>query len=277
MSGVEIYRAKVEELVRQSDITTVSARGIRKKVEALMNTSLDHVKREFDDLVMGIYEKITDDIERSVLNGSQNTAPQQHNQPTTQPPIAPPPQAQGFQFALPPTSFVPPAPKPKPKPKSKPAPKPVKVESEDDDVDSDGSFSSVDEGKSRTIKKAKTSSTTKKTSKSKSSKKDKDEDKPKKKRKQPMNEDGTPKVNNFNRPMIISDTLIDIIGKYGSIGPSGKMEMSRPEVVKHMWAYIKENNLQAEDNKRMINCDSKLKNLFDGESQISCFTMNKYF
>ncbi|KAF9116249.1 hypothetical protein BGX27_004101 [Mortierella sp. AM989] len=258
MTNVEMYRAKVEELIRQADITTVSARNIRKKIEALTNTSLDNVKREFDELVMEIYGKITDDIERAVLNGNQslasnNTHHQQQNQPPVQKAPAAP-QAQGFSLALPPTSYVPPPPKPKPKPKT--APTPVKhVPDDDDDIDSEDSYSSVEESSGRASKKAKTSSSgsSKKAStkakpkaKSKSSKKD-DDDKPKKKRKQPVNEDGTPKVNNFTRPMIISDTLYNIIGHYGTVGPSGRVEMSRPEVVKHIWAYIKENNLQAEN------------------------------
>ncbi|KAG0013049.1 hypothetical protein BGZ80_011315 [Entomortierella chlamydospora] len=256
MANVEMYRAKVEELIREADITTVSARNIRKKIETHTNTSLDNVKREFDVLVMEIYEKITDEIERAALNGNPTPAPkgdQQLQQQQQQPPVQQSQAApQGFKFALPPTSFVPPPPPPKPKPKSAPIPAKEVSDDDDDDDDSEGSYSSVEEGSNRN-KKAKTSSTSssKKSSskpkaKSKSSKKDKDEDKPKKKRKQPVNEDGTPKLNNFNRPMIISDTLYNIIGHYGTVGPSGKVEMSRPEVVKHMWAYIKENNLQSE-------------------------------
>jgi len=50
------------ELISQADITTVSAKGIRRKIETLTNSSLDHVKREFDEMVMEIYEKITDDV-----------------------------------------------------------------------------------------------------------------------------------------------------------------------------------------------------------------------
>ncbi|KAF8986220.1 hypothetical protein BGZ46_007751 [Entomortierella lignicola] len=265
MVNVEIYRAKVEELIREADITTVSARKIRKEIESITNTSLDNVKREFDELVMEIYEKVSDEIERNEhTKKRQNTSIQNTSS-------AP----QGFQFALPPTSFVAPPP-------------PAVNDSDDDDGNSsEGSYSSVEDG--RRSKKAKTSSKSsvgkqaKEKTKSKKSKdkvetkkKSKDKDKPKKERKKPLNEDGTVKQNPFNRPYIISDTLYNVIGDRGTIGPSGKVEMSRPEVVKHMWAYIKENNLQLESDKREIRCDEKLKSIF-GQDQINCFSMNKYY
>ncbi|KAF9210626.1 hypothetical protein CPC16_005472 [Podila verticillata] len=309
-SSVEQYRSKVTELISKADITTVSAKGIRKQIESLTGKTLEPVKRGFDELVMEIYQKITDDIEQSVLNGtpsnhnqgyrqdyyphSHQTHPHNHDhnhaQPTYAPPQAAPPQAappqavppqSSFGFSLPPTSYVPPEPEPEP--------------SEDDEGDSDASFSSVEDGRSN--KKAKvsssgaskksssstkksTSSSTKsksKTSSSSSSKKNKEKEKEKSKtkRKQPVNEDGTPKVNNFTRPMVISDKLYDVIGQAGTVGVSGRVEMSRPEVVKQLWVYIKSNGLQDESDKRNIKCDSKLKALF-GHDEVNCFSMNKY-
>ncbi|KAF9945679.1 hypothetical protein BGZ70_003676 [Mortierella alpina] len=304
--SVEIYRAKVTELISQADITTVSARKIRKQIEAFTNSSLDHVKRDFDDMVMEIYEKITDDIERAVLNGTQAPGAQphhpqpqqQHHQQQHQQQQQQHPQT-GFVsgFALPPTSYVPP---PLPPPVAAPAPAPsTSDESEDDDSDSDASeasYSSLDEETGRKRKKpqlvkhkaaAKAQAKKKKESLAAAAKKSKDKgkkekkkaeekaNKPKVKRKQAMNEDGTPKVNPFNRPLVISDKLAEVIGQAGSIGPSGRIEMSRPEVVKQLWVYIKANSLQLENDKRVIACDEKLKTLF-GQEQVNCFSMNKY-
>ncbi|KAG0324112.1 hypothetical protein BG000_002331 [Podila horticola] len=301
-SSVEQYRSKVTELISMADITTVSAKGIRKQIESLSGRSLEPVKREFDELVMEIYQKITDDIEQSVLNGTtqsnhnqgyhQDYYPQQnhqnHNQnnhnhaqqPTLAPPQSQAPPQSSFGFSLPPTSYVPPEPEPAP--------------SEDDEADSDASFSSVEGGRSNkkakvsssgASKKSSSSSTKKSSSSSKSksktssssSKKDKEKEKEKTKtkRKQPVNDDGTPKVNNFTRPMVISDKLNDVIGHAGTVGVSGRVEMSRPEVVKQLWVYIKSNGLQDESDKRNIKCDGKLKALF-GHDQVNCFSMNKY-
>jgi upstream activation factor subunit UAF30 len=52
-------------------------------------------------------------------------------------------------------------------------------------------------------------------------------------------------------------------------------ELSRPQIVKALWAYIKENDLQNPDNKREILLDSSLKNVF-GCDKFDMFSMNKY-
>ncbi|WOK92332.1 hypothetical protein Cni_G01023 [Canna indica] len=45
----------------------------------------------------------------------------------------------------------------------------------------------------------------------------------------------------------------------------GEAEIPRTQALKKIWAYIKENNLQDPDNKRVIVCDDKLKNIFGRE------------
>ena len=51
--------------------------------------------------------------------------------------------------------------------------------------------------------------------------------------------------------------------------------MSRTEVTKKIWDYIKQNNLQDKNNRRMINADDKLKPVFGGKAQVSMFEMTK--
>jgi upstream activation factor subunit UAF30 len=55
----------------------------------------------------------------------------------------------------------------------------------------------------------------------------------------------------------------------------GGSAMPRTEVTKKIWAYIKKNNLQDNKNKRMINSDDKLKDVFGGKKQVSMFEMTK--
>merc|ERR1719500_2180616 len=55
--------------------------------------------------------------------------------------------------------------------------------------------------------------------------------------------------NGYTAPVKLSEDLADIVG--GD-------EMPRHEVVKRMWAYIKENKLQDPKNKQFIKCDEKL-------------------
>jgi len=54
----------------------------------------------------------------------------------------------------------------------------------------------------------------------------------------------------------------------------GALPLPRTEVVKKVWEYIKKNKLQDEINKRMINADEKLKEIF-GKAQVSMFEMTK--
>ena len=55
----------------------------------------------------------------------------------------------------------------------------------------------------------------------------------------------------------------------------GNKPLPRTQVTKKIWAYIKKNNLQDTQNKRMINADNKLKAIFDGKKQVSMFEMTK--
>jgi upstream activation factor subunit UAF30 len=70
----------------------------------------------------------------------------------------------------------------------------------------------------------------------------------------------------FMKPMNISDELATIVGE----GP-----MPRSEVVKKLWAYIKQHNLQDSENKRNINADENLKQVFGGKETVNMFEMTK--
>ena len=54
----------------------------------------------------------------------------------------------------------------------------------------------------------------------------------------------------------------------------GAKPLPRTEVVKKIWDYIKKNKLQDASNKRMINADEKLREIF-GKEQMSMFEMTK--
>jgi chromatin remodeling complex protein RSC6 len=55
----------------------------------------------------------------------------------------------------------------------------------------------------------------------------------------------------------------------------GNSAMPRTEVTKKIWAYIKKHGLQDNKNRRMINADEKLKDVFGGKKQVSMFEMTK--
>lgn len=68
------------------------------------------------------------------------------------------------------------------------------------------------------------------------------------------------------QPLEISSDLTAVIGK----GP-----FPRTEIIKKIWDYIKKNDLQDKENRRMINADDKLKVVFAGKEQISMFELAK--
>lgn len=81
-----------------------------------------------------------------------------------------------------------------------------------------------------------------------------------KENKKPVNNNG------FNKPMLLSPQLADILGE---------AELSRPQTVKMLWAYIKQNELQNPHDKREILLDDRLKAAF-GVDKVTGFSLNKY-
>jgi upstream activation factor subunit UAF30 len=55
----------------------------------------------------------------------------------------------------------------------------------------------------------------------------------------------------------------------------GSTPIPRSEVTKRVWDYVKQNGLQDQTNKRMINADDKLGKVFGGKKQVSMFEMTK--
>jgi upstream activation factor subunit UAF30 len=70
----------------------------------------------------------------------------------------------------------------------------------------------------------------------------------------------------FMKPMQPSDTLASVVGSKA---------LPRTEVTKKLWAYIKKNGLQDAKNRRMINADDNLKQIFGGKKQVNMFEMTK--
>ncbi|MGH8743876.1 MAG: SWIB/MDM2 domain-containing protein [Burkholderiales bacterium] len=70
----------------------------------------------------------------------------------------------------------------------------------------------------------------------------------------------------FMKPMTPSSSLAAVVGSSA---------MPRTEVTKKLWGYIKRNGLQDSMNRRMINADDRLRDVFGGKRQVSMFEMTK--
>ncbi|HSH46559.1 MAG TPA: SWIB/MDM2 domain-containing protein [Longimicrobiales bacterium] len=55
----------------------------------------------------------------------------------------------------------------------------------------------------------------------------------------------------------------------------GNAPLTRSEITKKVWDYVKKNNLQDSSNRRMINADDTLRPIFNGQNQVSMFEMTK--
>ncbi|GEO10232.1 SWIB/MDM2 domain-containing protein [Segetibacter aerophilus] len=67
-------------------------------------------------------------------------------------------------------------------------------------------------------------------------------------------------------PLNVSADLAKIVGKE---------PLPRTQIIKKIWDYIKANDLQDKENRRMINADKDLKVVFDGKDQVSMFELAK--
>ena len=79
---------------------------------------------------------------------------------------------------------------------------------------------------------------------------------------------GWPKKGGINKPLTLSKELDILVGAKGA-------KMSRPQLVKNLWVYIKEHNLQNSDDKRMFTPDVTMAKVF-GKKEIQGFGMIKY-
>jgi chromatin remodeling complex protein RSC6 len=77
--------------------------------------------------------------------------------------------------------------------------------------------------------------------------------------------EGAKKPSALSKPVQPSAELAKVVGKD---------PMPRTEVTKKIWDYIKKNNLQDSQNRRMINADDNLRPIF-GKDQVSMFEMTK--
>ena len=99
---------------------------------------------------------------------------------------------------------------------------------------------------------------------------------PKKKSKAKINSDDDSNVSDsekpekerkggFHKPMTLSQPLSEMLGE---------SQLSRPQTVKKIWAYVKERDLQDPSDKRQIRCDDAMRAVFKQE-RVHMFTMNK--
>lgn len=244
-------KKEIQAILKDADLDNTSAKKVRLELQEKLDADLTERKKEVDQLVMEVIDEQTqeeDDGEDEEEEDEEDEDEEEEEE--VKKPVK--------------------RPAPKPQPKAK-----YDSESEEEEA-SDGGGSDYepdepvrpnkvakrsvgaakkkrygsddDESSGEEWGKSKKKSSPKKRAK-KGSDSDSDYAAPKRKKKA----GGGGGKNGWTAPLKLSEELADVVG--GDFMP-------RHEVVKKMWAYIKENNLQDPKNKQFVKCDDKLSKVF---------------
>ncbi|KAF2237585.1 SWIB-domain-containing protein [Viridothelium virens] len=269
------YTGIIDKILAAADLTTITAKTVRKGLQAKVNEDLGSLKGPINDLIIERFDKANaartaaanaepTPTERETngakSNGTSNHAGATSSSSPQKRPATEEPQDESELSE--PAEDTPP-----PKKKNK---------KQRDSLDDDAAFAArlqAEENsrarptrggsqKKRVVAKPKKD---KKSPKKKSSAKVKDDDdsdldsgtggeKKEKKR------NGA-----FHKPMNLSTPLASLVGE---------TVLSRPQTVKKIWEYVKERDLQDPNDKRQIRCDDAMRAVFK-QDRVHMFTMNK--
>ncbi|KAF1845731.1 SWIB-domain-containing protein [Cucurbitaria berberidis CBS 394.84] len=276
------YSAIIDEILRGSDLNTISAKRIRKGLQERVEYDTTHQKDQITALIMQRFDKFNSEQNGSsepsepiptvengakATNGDISDASNHKRSPDDESALS----------EL--EDFVPPKKKVK---KSKVA--------EDDDAAYAARLQAEENARMRSTRGGNTkrkAPAPKKKTKKKSSNKVKDEDDSDiasgsgGEKKSPSRKGGfhvrfthpspTAYFLNHNltmspqKPMALSPALSELLGE---------TQLSRPQTVKKIWEYVKERELQDPSDKRQIRCDDAMRAVFK-QDRVHMFTMNK--
>jgi len=270
----ENLKKEIQEILKDADLDNTSAKKVRLQLEKKLGLELDDLmdrKKEIDDLVMEIINEQTQDEEdgdEDESESEEDTPPKKRKPVVTKPKAKAKKRADSDESG---SEYSPPG----SDDEEEAAPsdgggsdyepdEPVrigrgakikkKVSRRDSDDESSGEeWGGRKKGGNKGRKRA-----------GSSDEDDSDYEKPKPKKKSTGGGGG--KGNGYTAPVKLSAELADIVG--GD-------EMPRHEVVKRMWAYIKENQLQDPKNKAFVKCDEKLSKIVPTK-KFRGFGMTKY-
>ncbi|CAO3660058.1 unnamed protein product [Umbelopsis vinacea] len=198
---VQELKPVIYDILKGSDMTTVSAKSVRKQLETLQGCSYNDKKKEVDALIMEVYQSLEGDNDSSSEEEPLSTRKSSSSQLTDK-------DAEYEAYVV------------------KPSP-----------------------------------SKRKSTSKGKAGDKDEKAAKKRKTRNSSSTGRGAPN-NGFMKPLKLSPA-IQVLTR-----------SDNDEIVKRIWEYIKENDLQDPKDRRSILCDDTMKAVFKTE-RVHMFTMNK--
>ncbi|KAJ6169112.1 hypothetical protein N7497_001955 [Penicillium chrysogenum] len=237
------YIEIIDDILAKSDLTTISEKRIRKGLQDAVGYDLTPMKSTIKQLIMERFDRYA---EQNGVGGVSCALPAPSTSPVKR-------QASSDATSEP-ASASPPAKKHKP----------------DTDTDADAAFAAKlqaeENSRARPTRGGNTrrAAPVKKRSKAKTSKRVKAEDDSD----VDSGEEPKKEVNRntgFHKPMNLSEPLSALLGE---------LTLSRPQTVKKVWQYIRENELQDPSDRRQILCDDAMRAVFK-QDRVHMFTMTK--
>ncbi|EUC44692.1 hypothetical protein COCMIDRAFT_6026 [Bipolaris oryzae ATCC 44560] len=257
------YSVIIDDILRASDINTISAKRIRKGLQERVGEDLSHQKEQITTLIMQRFDKFN-----SEQNGASDVSEPTHTVANgTKTSNGDTSDMSNHKRSPPDDESVMSGPDENPPPKKKN--KKTKVKDEDDDAAFAARLQAEENARmgratrgGNTKRKA---PAPKKKAKKKSANKVKDDDDSDVgsgsggEKKSPSRKGG------FHKPMALSPALSELLGE---------TQLSRPQTVKKIWEYVKARDLQDPNDKRQIRCDDAMRAVFK-QDRVHMFTMNK--
>ncbi|KAK5123973.1 hypothetical protein LTR85_002170 [Meristemomyces frigidus] len=277
------YSAIIDSILASADLETISAKAIRRGLQERVDDDLASEKQAITDLIMERFDKVqrerahaagTEPVEPApTTNGTTHankaevkeediteTVEQEEEEPSPAPSNKRKAEDDSDEDEL---SDVKDSPPPK---KAKKAPKSAAESDEQMAKRLQAEFSAGGGRSTRgggTTKRKPAAKKEKKRKKKSAAKINSDDDSGVEGSSSPKPE--REKKGGFHKLMNLSEPLQALLGE---------SQLSRPQTVKRIWAYVKERNLQDPSDKRQIRCDELMRGVFKSD-KIHMFTMNK--
>ncbi|KAJ5644485.1 hypothetical protein N7507_010496 [Penicillium longicatenatum] len=235
----------IDSILAKSDLNTISEKRIRKGLQEEVGYDLTPQKAEVKQLIMERFDIYAEKngVGESPEEATEETANNGHQDGDSASAVpSPPPSSSPLKRQAESEEASDPS-------ESSPPPKKLKP---DADVDADALFAAKLSYKEKSKTKAKTSKRVK-------AEDDSDVE---------SGSDTKKEVNRtggFHKPLNLSPPLSALLGE---------ATLSRPQTVKRVWQYIRENELQDPSDRRQIRCDDAMRAVFK-QDRVHMFTMTK--
>ncbi|KAG9849415.1 SWIB-domain-containing protein, partial [Aureobasidium melanogenum] len=227
----------IYDILRQSDLETVSAKKIRNALSEKVGFDVTEYKKEIQGLIESCFDRVTSE-DANGTNGASpspsDSSPQKRKEPSDESDLS---------------DVV----------DDRPKKKPRKQHAEEDDAAYAARLQREENSRARPTRAGATRKAAPVKRKKKTPAKVKDGSDVE------TNGEPKPRTGGFHKPMNLSEPLSALLGE---------TQLSRPQTVKKIWEYVKSKDLQDPSDKRQIVCDDAMRAVFKTD-RVHMFTMNK--